>query len=597
MPAAKFTLNHLKNKLVFGFGLLLAISGLAFTSSIGLQKVSAADCDSNAIIYCGTGNASQFIAQVKANDSKNGHHDLQTVYAHYGLEPASYDQFVKTARAGTLYNDGRLVVDGLQVAQTNTNTIGRNAGSQGVGYFTTNIGGTNYYGNATGATFAAGTQSIPVMAMFNAKGVLQFAVLTACGNPVGNTPTTPNYSCNSLQKVAVSGKLNTYNFTTATTAGNGATIAKVVYNFGDGTSVTATNPKTPVPHTYTKAGNFTAKVTVYVNLPGAQQTTVVSGDCQMVITVVLPLYQCLATTALLADSSNKYRYTINTTTKAASGATLAKVAYNFGDGGTSTSTTGATTHTYTKAGTFTIKATAYFTVVGSSSQVTATSVTCQKKVTVVNPFYSCTQLSGSILDKTTFSYQFVASADYGNGATPTTADFNFGDGKTTTGVKLNGKTFTTNYSYAKAGNYDIAATLHFTVNGKAVTAPACKALVTPTTPPTPECKPGVPVGSSECSPCQYDSTLPSDSPQCVAPVPPELPNTGAGDVVAVFGVVAVAGFLIYRQLLFRKHKSAFAAAQAGTSPLPLGQPLDDEAPLAGTPLAPKRRSLRRNKPF
>jgi LPXTG-motif cell wall-anchored protein len=216
-------------------------------------------------------------------------------------------------------------------------------------------------------------------------------------------------------------------------------------------------------------------------------------------------------------------------------------------------------------------------------------------VNVTLPFYSCVSLTGAILDKSKFQYSFTAAAKYGNGANFTSADFIYGDGTKQIGVKPTGAAVAVTHSYAKAGSYNISAMLHFTVNGKAVTANTCTAVVTPTTPPTPTCKPGVPVGSSECTPCQYDTSLPSNSPQCL---PPSLPNTGAGNTIVIFGGVVVAGFLVYRQLLFRKHKTAFLAAQMGSSPLPLGDPLSNQ-PLAGTPLAhpAKRRSLRRRRPF
>lgn len=493
-----------QQKVVFGFGIVVAAISLLSIVPFSVQKVAAAgDCSSNAIIYCGFGSAGEFISQTRTNDSKNGHHDLQSVYAHYGLEPADYDRFVSTARPATAYRDGRLVVDG-QVVARDTNSIGRNASSQGSGYFTLNIAGTNYYGNNNGQTFSR--DSLPAMAMFDAQGALEFAVLTACGNPIGNTPIRPSYSCDMLQSSAVGGQPGTYEFSTAASAGNNASIAKVVYDFGDGKSETQSNPQTKVRHTYAKTGKFTAKVTVYVQLPGNQQTTVSSGSCTKVIDVMLPYYQCL-------------------------------------------------------------------------------------------------QLKGAILDSSKYSYRFVAQSKSGGGATLVSADFDMGDGKKLTGIKPAASTpadVTLDYTYKNPGKYSVAATLHFTVNGSDVTAPVCRAGVTPTTPPTPECKPGVPVGDARCTPCQYDASLPADSPQCVAPPPPELPSTGTGNVAAIVGVIAVVGFVIYRQLLYRKHKAAFRAAEMGTSALPLGQPLDENAPLAGTPLEPhhrKHKTFRRKRTF
>lgn len=480
-------------KISFAAGCMTAL--VVVLAGLYLPKAQAADCDQNAIIYCGFSAASDFISTVRANDSRNGHHDLQTVYAAYGLEPTSYDKFVSSARPGTAYKDGRIVVDGQTVA-TNAKSIGRQAAAQGSGYFTQNIGGTNYYGNSNSVVFKS--DSIPVMALFDSHGSLQFAVLTACGNPINGNNVNPNYSCDMLKMTPVSGKSNTYSFSAAATAGNNATISKLVYDFGDGSTATTTSTSASVQHMYTKGGTFTAKVTVYVKLPGNQETTVSSGSCQ-------------------------------------------------------------------------------------------------KTVTITIPFYECVQLAGAILDKSKYSYRFVATAKYGNGATLTSADFTFGDGTTAKNVKpADANTISADHAYAAAGTYSASAVLHFTVDGKDVTAAACKAVVTPTTPPTPECKPGVPVGSPLCTPCQYDTSLPADSPQCI---PPALPNTGAGHTIAIFGAVAAGGFLVYRQLLFRKHRAAFQAAQIGSSPLPLGQPLDDNNPLQGTPLARVRKTLRRRRPF
>ena len=496
-------------RVAFLTGLVLAVVSLVGAGVVGLGAASAAsDCasnnnsDDNSIIYCGFSSPSTFISKVKSNSSGNGHSDLQAVYAHYGLESADYDRFVSYAEQGQADSNGDIVVDGQTVA-TGAKSIGRIASEQGSGYFTTNINGTNYYGNTNAKAFASGVSSLPVEVMFNSAGVMQFAVLDACGNPEFGTNVTPSYSCKELNETAVSGQTNTYQFTTSASAGNNASIEKVVYSFGDGSpAVTESSPSTPVTHTYTTGGTFTAKVTVYVKLPGNQEITVVSSTCQKVITVLIPYYQCV-------------------------------------------------------------------------------------------------ELTGAILDQSKMSYSFTAQAKYGGGATLTSADFSFGDGTSQNGVKPSGSaatTISTTHTYAAADTYNASAVLHFTVNGKDVTVPACPALVSPTAPPTPECKPGVPVGSVACSPCPSDASLPSNSPQCTT-TPTALPNTGAGDTIAIFAGVAIAGFLVYRQLLFRRHKAAFVAAQQGTSLLPLGDPLSEDNPLAGTPLAPKRSSFRRRRPF
>jgi hypothetical protein len=485
-----------KQKIPFVAGVLVAVFGLVAVGDLNTSKVSAADCDNNAIIYCGFSSPSNFINLTRANDSKNGHHDLQAVYSAYGLNAGDYDRFASSARQGQSYKDGRIVVDG-QTVVTGAKSIGRQAAAQGPGYFTQNIAGKNYYGNYNTTVFKSG--SIPVTVLFNSNGEVQFAVLNSCGNPTNGTNVKPSYSCDMLNKTAVAGKANTYKFTASASAGNNASIARLVYDFGDGSpSVTTTSPGEAVEHTYKKGGSYTAKVTVYVKLPGNQEKAVVGGNCQTVITVSIPFYQCI-------------------------------------------------------------------------------------------------QLAGAILDQSKYSYRFTVTSRSGNGATLKSADFNFGDGQTEQGVKpLNATTVSVEHTYAAAGTYSASAVLYYDIDGQEVTAPTCKAVVTPTTPPTPECKPGVPVGDARCTPCEYDANLPSDSPQCV---PPVLPQTGAGSTIAIGTAVAVGGFLIYRQILFRKHRAAFVAAELGTSALPLGQPLDDNAPLAGTPLEPKRRSFRRPRLF
>jgi len=439
----------------------LAAGVLLLTLSAGLlgvnsSKVHAQDCDNNAIIHCGFQSASQFIQDVQNNSDDLGHHDLHNLYANYGLVPADYTRFVSSARLGTAYKDGRVVVDGQTVA-TNSSSIGRLASFQGSGYFTKAIYGVGtYYGNTNQQAFHS--DSIPVMVMFNNRGVMQFAVLTSCGNPLTGTPVTPAYSCNAIHKTPVPNTPNTYSFTASGSASGNASITHYTYNFGDGSAPVVTdNGATAVVHTYTKPGNYKATVTITVSLPGNQT-------------------------------------------------------------------------------------------------VTATSLPCSTPVSVVAPFYSCVQLTGAFIDKNKFSYSFNATASYGNGATFKSADFNFGDKQVVNGVTPVGTTVSTTHTYGSAGNYTITATLHFNANGVAKNV-TCTASVTPTQPPTPECKPGVPEGSALCTPCQYNSQLPSNSSQCVAPTT-SLPNTGAGDVIAIFGAVVVAGFLIFRQFVYRKHRMA-----------------------------------------
>jgi len=391
-----------RRRVGFGFrtsitkvGLLAGLLLAAMTVGLGglSSRASAAqDCDDNAIVFCGFGGASDFMSKVRENDDGHGHHDLQSVYAAYGLEPAMYDKFVTSARQGTAYKDGRIVVDG-QVVGMNARSIGRIASFQGGGFFTQNIGGVTYYGNSAQQAFAA--QSIPVMVLFNAQGVMQFAVLNSCGNPENATKVTPSFACNALNKTAVAGKANTFSFTTSASASNNASIAKLVYDFGDGSApVTTTSPSAPVTHTYASSGTFTAKVTLFVHLPGNQTVAVPSEHCQTTITVAppppkpQPMFACEELAAVVNDQ-NKMMVTFTATASMSSGVTLVSGDFNFGDGATqanvqpNTSTTVQATHTYTAANSFTASAVLHFTVNGQSEQATAPA--CTAAVTTTAP--------------------------------------------------------------------------------------------------------------------------------------------------------------------------------------------------------------------
>lgn len=495
--------GSLRRKLAFTVGLSLVLAIGTFTVTQLSPHVFARqmECNTNSVMNCGFSSKSDFIAQIKNGDSR-GHKDLAGLYAAFGFTSSDYDRFVSSAKPALFYKDGRVVVDGKTVA-TEAFSYGRwQSTHTGPDMKTVSGGGTTIYGNYTTQTFV-GYSYMTGYVLFDSTGTPEFMVVDSCGNPITAKVVKSSAVCDALSYTVVSGKLNTYDFTSKGSTSGLASITKYVYDFGDGSStVTKSSGSSTVNHKYTKEGTFTAKVTVYASAPGS--TTITS------------------------------------------------------------STTG-----------------------------------CQKDITVKLPYYLCGQLGGEILDQKTYSYRFTATIEYGNGAQFISADFDFGDGETKTGVKsTDGATVSTEHSYVKAGNYSASAVLRFTVDGETVTAPTCLAVVTPTKPPVPQCKPGIPVGDIRCTPCKYDASIPADDRRCEAPVT-ELPNTGAGNVIAISTIALVGGFLGYRHILFRKHKRAYNAADSGASPLPLADALNDEKPLAGTPVEPEpvRSSFRKRRQF
>lgn len=387
----------------------------------------------------------------------------------------------------------------------------------------------------------------------------------------------------------------------------GVVVAKgtvVSARFTEGAGFTHIEGNVYYRKTTTSFANAQVPVLVHFDANGNADAAIMS-DCGNVLrfTVVpKPVVEaaCVSLTPTLLDKSKQlYSFTATARVK---NATLKSGSFNFGDSTTGNGVVSGLTvtakHQFKASGSYTITATLKFSADGSTI-----TKTCQTSLKVAIPYYDCVSLSGAILSKENYSYRFVAKISAGGGAAFTTATFDFGDGKTVTGVKSSdgGKTVWVDHSYAKAGNYSASATLYFSVNGATVASQACRAYVTPTQPPVSECKPGVPVGDVRCNPCEYNPSIPADDEKCVAPVT-TLPNTGAGNVIAIGAVAVVGGFLGYRHMLFRRHKAAYRSADIGSSPLPLAEPFESSEPLAGTPIekAPQHHTgstLRRRRPF
>lgn len=365
-------------QMIIASAFVVAVAGAVSLGLATHQKTHAAqqDCTGNSIIYCGYSDANDFAAKYNANATG----DLPAIYAYYGLQSSQLNQFVTSAVPGVATKSGDIVVDGRVVA-SNVVSLGRDANSH---YAQTQrtINGRTYYESRSQDVFLS--DSIPVLVMFNAQGVMQFAVMTACGNPATGNKVTPNYACNNLQMSAVSGKDNTYNFSTSASAGNGATIDHVVYDFGDGSAtVSKTNPTEQVTHAYTKDGNYSAKVTVYVKVPGGStQIIAPAGSCVKQVTVKMPFYQCLQLAAtVLNDQKTQFRFTVKT--NQGNGATLKDVDFTLD---TSNTTSGVTTkdangniykdYSFSDTKEHTVVAKVNFNVAGGVQ-----SVNCQAKVT------------------------------------------------------------------------------------------------------------------------------------------------------------------------------------------------------------------------
>ena len=493
--------------------LSLAGAGVAGISAIRTSTVSAGDCSGNSIIKCGEPNRQSLINAVKASP------ELQKVYASFGLKSTDYSRFVSSAVPGVAYSNNTIVVN-KQVVATNVGSIGRYASYQGSGYRTFAIAGAGtYYGNVDSKSFAKGVTALPVDVLFDASGKIQFAVMTnSCANPTYQTPNAPTYQCKDLQSTSLGN--NKWSFTTDASAGNGAKITKLVYNFGDGTTATTTSPSAAVTHTFTKSTTVT--VSVYVSVPGGG--TVVLTNCKKAITFTPPpaVFACdlLTVTPGTVDNSGNQAYTL-AAKASATNATIKSYTFTFGDNTSATVVSGqtavTTTHTYAP-GNYTAKV-AVTVLTDTGATQTVSSANCAKPVTVKTPeckpgvpmgspqcqpsTLACVSLTpaAGTPDATTGDtlYTFTAKATASN-ATITSYSFDFGDSSAAQSVSTGATTASTTHTYMPG-----TATATVTVTGKdasgnTITAAANVNCSTPITVKTPECKPGVPMGSPQCQP-------------------------------------------------------------------------------------------------
>ncbi|HYH74781.1 MAG TPA: hypothetical protein VD735_02360 [Candidatus Saccharimonadales bacterium] len=345
----KNILNRIKRassqKMVVGGAFVIAMvaaAGLGFATKQFTSAAVARDCDDNAIMRCGADDVKEFISDAKSNNgnTQKVQSDIQGIYNHYGLSTSEYTRFEQTAQVGTVYADGRIVVNGQTVA-TGATSLGRQSfGKPANVRKATPINGKTYYASSTKDSFAKGTSSLPAMVMFDSKGQVEFAALMACGNPVWGNKVTPEYSCKSLNQTAVAGKANTYRYTTTVGSMKNATVNKVVYNFGDGSApVEKKSPSDAVEHTFTKSSTVT--VTVYFNVPGkgVVAATVVT-NCKKAVKVTpppAPYYACVALTAV-ARNEEKTEFRVSVKTNQGNGAVLKDVDFTFNN----VTTTGVT---------------------------------------------------------------------------------------------------------------------------------------------------------------------------------------------------------------------------------------------------------------
>lgn len=381
MNIVKNLSNHIRyittsKLLVIGGTLLLASAGLVLNTLTQSHQANAAgmirDNNSNSIIWGGCLTPAECVQHYHEN--KTG--DIPAIYSFYGLQPGDLDRFVQQAKLGYAYKNGNLVVDG-RVVMTNMSTIGRN---NRPGATPVVIAGHTYYSRPNNLAFKS--DPIPAHVLMSPDGKhVDFFALTSCSNT--GTGTQPNYNCDMLNVKQDS--RTAFEFTANVTANNGASVQKLVYNFGDGQTAESTNPSQPVTHTYDKPGDYTATVTVFFDVNGTPITGT-SANCAKPIKVLPPPTVACSVLDVKAIARDQYQFTAKATLTNVTNnnAALTGGDFDFGDGQTATGIKPSDethvvspVHTYTEEGDHTIVATLHFTVEGQT-----VNQNCQTKITV-----------------------------------------------------------------------------------------------------------------------------------------------------------------------------------------------------------------------
>lgn len=470
---------------------LLAVSAATMGFvAFATSAASANDCDVNAVVYCGANSAGTLISRYDNGDGHNSAAAIQRIYSHFGISSSDIHAMGADSHMGSVTSSGNVFLNGNLVA-TGVTTAGRKPDT----------------------TFSCGNQGPETF--FDIQGTKFYT-------------RHPSASfCSSSLSALVVMKNGVFQFAILTSCGNPVTGHP---NMPPPPKPTPKPTPVPTPKPQPKTVIKPTPVNVCSGNTANANSGIASqgGNCSINTTVVQTTSSnsgSCSSLQLSIDPNNPLNVTATVSFQTQGDSQLQSIIYDFGDGVAIPPTTAQTmTHSYQQGGTYVIKATLNF----SGSSASSPSV-CQSTITVMQAQPTCDSLTVTSGDNQLATItQFQTTA---NGGTFTGADINWGDGTTATAVNpVVGQA----HQYANPGTYTIDVVPHFTVNGQDVTAagPNCQQQVTFTSPTPPA------------------TTTSSTTPT----TPASLVNTGAGSVIAVFGIAAIAGTFGYRYFL-RRHLS------------------------------------------
>jgi len=161
--------------------LFITIGVIAALNGTSTQAVSSyRDCEEDTIIKCGAVTESELLQHYDNNVG-----DVQRIYAHYGINRGDLAGTTSEIKHGTVYQDGRVVVNGETVA-TNAYSLSRlpfndkNGNKPRV----VTVNGTTLY---EGPNMSIFVRSVDAYVYFR-DGQFYKAILSACGNPLIAVP-------------------------------------------------------------------------------------------------------------------------------------------------------------------------------------------------------------------------------------------------------------------------------------------------------------------------------------------------------------------------------------------------------------------------
>lgn len=246
---------------------LLAVTAVLLCSLMPVltqAKASAAvsfgapfDCDNNAVINCGAPTTNTIVS------AYNNQSSVRDIYSAFGIQASEISSLGDTAVAGTVTKSGDVYV-GNQLVATNVVTAGRETIP---GSTEAHFGNTTFFKRAPSVSFHRNALTAYVVLK---DGQFQFALLSACGNPVTGTPVPPKHAelvCKQL--LLTPGDIDTksgdqaYTVAAEASVSNGS-ISSYDFDLGNSKSKNVTSSQTSVnAGTVTYApGTYHLKVTV-----------------------------------------------------------------------------------------------------------------------------------------------------------------------------------------------------------------------------------------------------------------------------------------------------------------------------------------------